>query len=92
MTDWILEKVRESDVYAQHLYAAMCNNEFQKNMETFKSEEAKAILCAIASQDDMTAPYSVLPKNDPLKTRDINHPKTARPDVINADMHIKMIW
>ena len=30
-TDWILEKVRESDVYAQHLYAAMCNNEFQKN-------------------------------------------------------------
>jgi hypothetical protein len=30
-TDWILEKVRTSDVYAQNLYAAMCNNEFQKN-------------------------------------------------------------
>ena len=30
-TDWILEKVRKSDVYAQNLYAAMCNNEFQKN-------------------------------------------------------------
>lgn len=29
-TDWILEKVRNSDVYAQNLYAAMCNNEFQK--------------------------------------------------------------
>lgn len=29
-TDWILEKVRSDDVYAQHLYAAMCNNEFQK--------------------------------------------------------------
>jgi hypothetical protein len=29
-TDWILDKVRESRVYAQHLYAAMCNNEFQK--------------------------------------------------------------
>lgn len=29
-TDWILEKVRSSDVYAQNLYAAMCNNEFQK--------------------------------------------------------------
>jgi hypothetical protein len=26
----ILEKVRESNVYAQHLYAAMCNNEFQQ--------------------------------------------------------------
>lgn len=29
-TDWILEKVRDSDRYAQNLYAAMCNNEFQK--------------------------------------------------------------
>lgn len=30
-TDWILEKVRTSDIYAQNLYAAMCNNDFQKN-------------------------------------------------------------
>jgi hypothetical protein len=30
-TEWILEKVRSSEVYAQNLYAAMCNNEFQKN-------------------------------------------------------------
>ena len=30
-TDWILEKVRDCDIYAQHLYAAMCNNEFQRN-------------------------------------------------------------
>lgn len=29
-TDWILEKVRASDTYAQNLYAAMCNNDFQK--------------------------------------------------------------
>lgn len=29
-TDWILEKVRTSDAYAQNLYAAMCNNQFQK--------------------------------------------------------------
>lgn len=29
-TDWILEKVRTSDNYAQNLYAAMCNNDFQK--------------------------------------------------------------
>ena len=28
-TSWILQKVRESDVYAQYLYAAMCNNEFE---------------------------------------------------------------
>jgi len=30
-TDWILTKVRESDRYAQNLYAAMCNNDFIKN-------------------------------------------------------------
>ena len=27
---WILEKVRGDEVYAQNLYAAMCNNEFVK--------------------------------------------------------------
>lgn len=29
-TDWILEKVRTSDAYAQNLYAALCNNGFIK--------------------------------------------------------------
>jgi hypothetical protein len=29
-TEWILEKVRAGDSYAQNLYAAMCNNEFVK--------------------------------------------------------------
>jgi hypothetical protein len=29
-TDWILEKVRKSEAYAQNLYAAMCNNDFFK--------------------------------------------------------------
>lgn len=29
-TQWMLDKVRASDVYAQNLYAAMCNNDFQK--------------------------------------------------------------
>jgi hypothetical protein len=29
-TDWILEKARASETYSQNLYAAMCNNEFQK--------------------------------------------------------------
>lgn len=29
-TPWILEKVRNSEVYAQNLYAAMCNNDFIK--------------------------------------------------------------
>lgn len=30
-TQWIIDKVKGDDVYAQHLYAAMCNNEFTKN-------------------------------------------------------------
>ena len=30
-TDWILKKVRESETYAQNLYAALCNNDFIKN-------------------------------------------------------------
>jgi hypothetical protein len=29
-TDWILEKVRTSNRYAQNLYAAMCNNDFTR--------------------------------------------------------------
>ena len=28
---WMLDKVRADDAYAQNLYAAMCNNDFQKN-------------------------------------------------------------
>lgn len=40
-TDWILEKVRECNIYAQHLYAAMCNNDFQKldTMPILKNEK-----------------------------------------------------
>jgi hypothetical protein len=30
-TDWVLEKARESRIYSQHLYAAMCNREFTRN-------------------------------------------------------------
>jgi hypothetical protein len=29
-TDWILEKVRADDAYAQNLYSAICNNDFIK--------------------------------------------------------------
>ena len=29
-TQWMLHKVRSNEVYAQNLYAALCNNDFQK--------------------------------------------------------------
>ena len=35
-TDWILEKVRSSTVYAQNLYAALCNNDFAKDNDVIK--------------------------------------------------------
>ena len=39
-TDWILDKARASDVYAQNIYAALCNNDFQRNdvMPILKNE------------------------------------------------------
>jgi hypothetical protein len=30
-THWIIDKVKNDEVYAQHLYASMCNNDFTKN-------------------------------------------------------------
>jgi len=30
-SDWMVAKVRASEAYAQNLYAAMCNRDFQKN-------------------------------------------------------------
>lgn len=30
-TDWVLEKARADEAYAQHIYAALCNNRFMKN-------------------------------------------------------------
>ena len=30
-TEWIIEKAKSDKVYAQHLYAAMCNNDFMRN-------------------------------------------------------------
>ena len=30
-TPWIVDKIRNDDSYAQNLYAALCNNQFQKS-------------------------------------------------------------
>ena len=30
-TQWIVDKVKGDEVYAQHLYAAICNNDFTRN-------------------------------------------------------------
>jgi hypothetical protein len=28
-TDWIITKIRDKEIYAQNLYAALCNNQYQ---------------------------------------------------------------
>ena len=35
-TDWIVEKVRIDKIYAQNLYAALCNNDFARSDNVFK--------------------------------------------------------
>jgi hypothetical protein len=44
-TDWILDKVRSDEIYAQNLYAAMCNNDFQK-LELFNILSGKTWGCS----------------------------------------------
>jgi hypothetical protein len=39
-TGWILDKVRDSRVYSQNLYAALCNNEFYK----LKDDEQERVI------------------------------------------------
>lgn len=43
-TDWILEKVRTDETYAQNLYAAMCNNDFKKILDENNPETIDKIL------------------------------------------------
>jgi hypothetical protein len=43
-TVWILEKVREDEIYSQNLYAAMCNNQFAKTQIENTAENVAKIL------------------------------------------------
>jgi len=46
-TDWILEKVRVSDTYAQNLYAAMCNMRFvKKDLFPYLRQDPDKDLCS----------------------------------------------
>ena len=53
-TEWILVKVRASAAYAQNLYAAMCNNEFQ-NLDTYPILADKVWSCSWRSAGGIVA-------------------------------------
>ena len=74
-TDWILEKVRESDVYAQNLYASMCNRDFIKHdvMPILKNQRwscswryAGGIIADMRQEGDYIDWYCSGIRNDPL--------------------------
>jgi len=74
-TDWILEKVRESGVYAQNLYAAMCNRDFIKHdvMPILKNQRwscswryAGGIIADMCQQGDYIDWYCSGIRQDPL--------------------------
>lgn len=44
ITEWMLEKVRTDDAYAQNLYAAMCNNTFYKILDENSPDTIDKIL------------------------------------------------
>jgi len=74
-TDWILEKVRESDVYAQNLYASMCNRDFIKHavIPILKNQRwscswryAGGIIADMRQEGDYIDWYCSGIRNDPL--------------------------
>jgi hypothetical protein len=74
-TPWMVEKVRSDDVYAQHLYAAICNNNFQKNevWPTLKNQtwsaswrSAGGIIADMQGKGDYIDWYCSGIKGDPL--------------------------
>ena len=74
-TQWILDKVQSDMVYAQHLYAALCNNDFQRNdmWPILKNEiwscswrQAGSIVAGLEGQGDYMNWYCSGIKLDPL--------------------------
>jgi hypothetical protein len=76
-TTWICDKVKGDDVYAQNLYAAMCNNNFQRNdmMPILKDQQwscswryAGGIIADMREQGDYIDWYcSGIRNNDPIE-------------------------
>lgn len=75
-TDWILEKVRASETYAQHIYSALCNNNFIKNDELHLPKEstwrcswkhAGSVIADVRGENDCLDWYSAGNITDEIK-------------------------
>jgi hypothetical protein len=75
-TEWIVDKVRASESYAQNLYASMCNNDFQKLdvVEVLKNNTwscswryAGGIVAHMRGQGDYIDWYCSGIRNEPTK-------------------------
>ena len=93
-TDWILKKVRDSDTYAQNLYAAMCNMQFQKLdvMPILKNElcsyswrYAGGIIADMREQGDYINWYCSGIGNEGLGNGDFDGTKNYVPEGVITD-------
>jgi hypothetical protein len=74
-TDWIVEKVRNDKIYAQNLYAALCNNDFAKDVFKVLKEEywgcswrsAGGIIANMRGEGDYIDWYCSGMRNDSLE-------------------------
>ena len=91
-TDWILDKVRNDEAYAQNLYAAMCNNDFIRNdvWPLLKGEGwscswryAGGIIADMKEEGDYIDWYCSGIRNDSYQDHDLTEEQKQRIEVTN---------
>jgi len=100
-SDWLIAKVRDSDRYAQNLYAAMCNREFIRNevWQQLKGEPrwrcswryAGGIIADIREQGDYIDWYCSGIRHEDGSEQDHNVSEGTITDEIREDL-LKLGW
>jgi hypothetical protein len=95
-TQWICDKAKASDVYAQNMYAAICNNDFTKN-ETWPILQGKTwsaswrsaggIVAHMIEEGDYMDWYCSGIRNDPFydSSKHITYPNGYAPESVVTD-------
>lgn len=91
-TDWILEKVRNDEAYAQNLYASMCNTDFVRNdvWPLLKGEKwscswryAGGIIADMKQKGDYIDWYCSGIRNDSYQDHELTEEQRQRLEVTN---------